>query len=302
MADPAAPQLPGHGQVFLDHIGWMVPDMAAASAALERLGLLLTPYSEHANLDPATGALVPTGTANRLAMLPTGYLEILTPVAGIASPLADHVRGCIARYTGVHLVAFSVADAASETSAITGRGFTMQSPAHLRRTIEGADGRAVEVAFTVARPAFEQFPEGRVQVLSHHTPEHMWQERYLPRETALTALAGVTYAVDDPAAVAERFARFLGRPPGISVAEQTTIQLDRGFVRFMTRRAAAQVFAARALPPTPCIAGITLSSHDLERTNGCLLSGGLHPGALRPGELLVDAAEALGVHIAIVAA
>ena len=71
-------QLPPPGRIFLDHVAWMVPDMEAAAARFERLGFLLTPFSVHGDRDPRSGALVATGSANRLAMLPIGYLEILT--------------------------------------------------------------------------------------------------------------------------------------------------------------------------------------------------------------------------------
>ena len=207
----AAPQLPNDSQIFLDHIGWMAPDMARASAALDALGLTLTPYSVHAHRDPATDELKPVGTANRLAMLPTGYLEVLTPVDGASSPVAKHVKACIARHVGVHLVAFTVADAEAKARALAKSGFTVQPPVHLRRTIEAADGRKVEVAFTVVRPAFDHFPEGRVQVLAHHTPDHMWQSRYFPTASPYEALVEVAYVVDDPVETAERFARFPGR-------------------------------------------------------------------------------------------
>jgi hypothetical protein len=299
MVDISA-QTPAEGQIFLDHVAWMVPDIERASIALERLGLVLTPYSVHANRDPASGKLVPTGTANRLAMLRAGYLEALCRVPGVDTVLSRHFDDCLARYTGVHLIAFGVADAEATSTAIESRGFRMQPPAHLRRTVEAEDGGKVEVSFTVARPAFEQFPEGRVQVLTHHTPQHVWQRRYLPRDSALEALIGVTYSVDDPKEVAGRFGRFLGRP--VVDRGVPTIECDRGFVRFATRREAAELLSARLMAPNPCIAGLTLTSGNLDRTSAKLLSGGLHPGATGPGQLLVDASEALGVSLVIVPA
>jgi hypothetical protein len=294
----AGQQLPSPGQIFLDHVGWMVPDMAQASAMLEALGLVLTPFSPHLHRDPATKALMPVGTANRLAMLPTGYLEVLTPVDSISTPLADHLRACMARHVGVHLAAFSVTDAATKARELASAGFTVQPPMHLRRSVEAADGREVEVAFTVVRPAFDHFPEGRVQVLTHHTPEHMWQTRYLPAENAIESLLEVSYVADDPPAVADRFSRFLGRP--VAEGGPSLIDLDRGRVRFMSRREAAEVFGARRLPENPSIGAITLGSRDIDRTRDCFLSGGLHPGSLGGDHLLIDAAEALGVHLVIV--
>jgi hypothetical protein len=104
---PQHEQLPRANQVYLDHVGWMVPDMAMAEKAFDNLGLPLTPMSVHGVTDPATGARKPTGTANRLAMLRHGYLEILTPHGDIDNPTVQHLKSSIARHIGVHLLAFS---------------------------------------------------------------------------------------------------------------------------------------------------------------------------------------------------
>ena len=151
---PAGRQLPGRGEMYLDHVGWMVPDMDAATRAFTRLGFALTPYSPHGNHDPETGRIVPQGSANRLAMLERGYLEILTPVAGADTAMARHLKDSMGRYVGVHLIAFGVADADAEAERLAGAGFRLQPTVHLRRTIEAADGSEVQVAFTVIRPRF----------------------------------------------------------------------------------------------------------------------------------------------------
>src|SRR5258706_16215094 len=119
---PLSGQLPQPGQIFLDHVAWMVRDIAAASAVFERLGFPLTPYSVHGDRDPATGALKPVGTANRLAMLSKGYIEILTTVDGVDSPDTRHFHSSVGHHTGVHLLAFTVADPATETKRIKARG------------------------------------------------------------------------------------------------------------------------------------------------------------------------------------
>lgn len=297
-ASVAKEQLPGPGQMFLDHIGWMVPSIGVAEAAMEKLGLPLTPYSVHANRNPQTGQLEPVGTGNRLAMLPQGYLEILVPAVNVDNPVTRHMAASLQRYVGVHLTAFGVDDAGREAERIAASGFKLQPTVNLRRTVEATDGREVELKFTVVRPAFEQFAEGRTQVLTHHTPEHMWQERYLPTENPVQGLMEVAYVVDNPVDVASRFSRFLGRTAGSD--SSIFIKLDRGRVRFMTRKAAAETFGADKLPENPSIAALTLSTRDLDRTRDVLLSNGLHPGSLGQKHLLIDASEALGVNLVFV--
>ena len=205
-------QQPEGDEIFLDHIGWFVPDMDAASRALERLGFILTPYSVHGDRDPVTGALRPVGTANRLIMLEQGYLEILTPVGDVDTPVARHMRATLAaRGAGVHLIALTVADAARKAAALAASGFTLQPTVNLRRTLEAANGDNAEVAFTVIRPAFEQFPECRMQVLTHHTPEHMWQARYMAQPNGIVGLDGVALEVPDVAETSARIAKVAGK-------------------------------------------------------------------------------------------
>ena len=106
----------------------------------------------------SAGTLIPMGSANRLVMLEGGYLEILTPVAGVDTPLSRHMAGCIARNPGVHLIAFTVADAERDAGRVAAAGFDLQPTVHLRRTIEGNDGSETEVSFTVMRASVSDDP------------------------------------------------------------------------------------------------------------------------------------------------
>lgn len=273
--------------------------MEQASLVFERLGFSLTPYAIHGDRDPETGEVKPAGTANRVAILERGYLEILTPVDGVDTPVTRHMRSALAHHTGVHLIAFSVSDADQAADQIRSRGFELQPTVNLKRPVEAEDGSQAEAAFTVIRPSFESFPEARAQVLRHHTPEHIWQRRYLSRDNGLTGLLEVALISADPPEAAERYSRFLGR-----AAEQDgaslVINLDRGGLRFLDARGAAEHFGRVSRPPMPAVGAITLTSSDLDKTRYFFLSQGLRPGAINPGHLLIDESEALGVHLIIV--
>jgi Glyoxalase-like domain len=255
----------------------------------------------HGVTDPATGERRTTGTANRLAMLPAGYLELLTPHGDIDNATVAHMKASMARHIGIHLLAFTVADAQSDSERLRANGFDLQPTVHLRRTIEAEDGAQVDVAFTVIRTGYDVFPEARAQILTHHTPEHMWQSRYLPSESCITGLIEAALVVDNPAETAAHFSKFLGR--GVMPdKEDRLILLDRGRVRFIKRPSASHLFGATRLPANPSVAAITLTSSDIERTRDVFLSNGLHPGSLGTPHLLIDAAEGLGVHIVVVPA
>ncbi len=54
--------MPEAEQVFLDHAGLFVPDLAPVAGVLGRLGFTLTPPARHADAHPADGAPAPSGT------------------------------------------------------------------------------------------------------------------------------------------------------------------------------------------------------------------------------------------------
>jgi hypothetical protein len=291
MAQQAA-QLPAAGEIFLDHVGWYVPDLYAAGQTFARLGFGLTPTALHGDRDPRSGALIRQGSANRLAVLERGYLEFLGAVPGSDTAVARHLRDEMARYVGVHLTAFAVSDAAAEVTRLEEAGFELQPLVNLRREVEGADGNPAEAAFTVLRAAFGSIPEGRMQTLTHHTPEHVWQERFMTAENAVSGLAGVVYAVEDPAQSAARLSAFTGRPAtGDDPGE--TVALDRGWLKFYRPGDLSEFCGLRSIHP-PAVAAIGLTSSDLAQTRGFLSAQGV--GLLRdePDRLVIGPEDAAG--------
>lgn len=280
-------QTPESGQVFFDHVAWMVADMDAASAVFERLGFTLTDYSVHGNRDPKTGERIPQGTANRLAMLKSGYIELLSEVGGVEAPVVDDLRARIGRYTGVHLLAFSDAEADKAYERIAADGFRLQPMVHLRRDVEAADGSAAEVQFSVIRAAFDEIPEGRLQVLTHHTPELMWQDRYLARENAIAGLVDAIICVDTPALSAETLGRLLGRPATRVDDDESVVICDRGGLRFVTRSRLGQLVPDFNPSSLPYTAAIGFNSADLAKTRAYFASQNV---------ALVETDSALVVH------
>lgn len=280
-------QTPDAGEVFFDHVAWMVKDMDEASGVFERLGFKLTPYSEHGNRDPETGKRIPQGTANRLAMLESGYLELLCGVEGVEAPVVHDLQARIGRYQGVHLLAFSDADADAAYQRITASGFRLQPMVHLRRDVEAADGSEAEVQFSVVRAAFDEIPEGRIQVLTHHTPDLMWQDRYLARDNAITGLVDAVVCVDVPEISAQQMSEFLGKAALRRDADDDAVVCDRGGLRFVTRASLAVLITGFSPSTLPYTAAIGFSSSDINKTRAFFKSQGLR---------LIETEAALIVH------
>jgi catechol 2,3-dioxygenase-like lactoylglutathione lyase family enzyme len=158
----------------IDHIGLFVPDMARAARVMERLGFTLTPLTAQRH-ELASGELAATGTANRLAILQQGYIELLTAAGD--TPLADQMRRALRRYAGAHLIAFTSADGGATHARLAEEGFAPLPLVRLERGAVTPEGERL-ARFSVVRVPPERMPEGRMQFCQHHTPELVWQRRH----------------------------------------------------------------------------------------------------------------------------
>lgn len=255
-------QLPQPDQIFVDHLAHFVPNIGETAADLERLGYVVTPFTPQFNADPVTGELVPAGTGNRCIMLRSGYIEILTSTAD--TPLSQQMKRQLARYVGVHLIAFSTGDIDASAVTLAAGGFEPAQPVRLRRQVGTPDGGSAELRFSVVRVPPDKMPEGRIQVLTHHTPELMWQERWLDHPNRIEALTSILLAVVDPEEAAQRFGRFLGRKPERRRSGLWRLQLDRGELAFSAKEELPSIFPEAQASSLPLIAAYALGSSDLD--------------------------------------
>ena len=260
-------QLPGPGEVFLDHTAFFVPAMDAAADALERCGFRLTPFTAQTNREG--DATVLSGTGNRCAMLRNGYLELLAATSD--TPLSAQLRERIADHPGLHLAALTSADTASqEHRRRTGAGFPTLPLVDMRRPVGDDFAR-----FTIARVAHGTMPEGRAQFLTHHTEPLVWLPDMLDHPNGATALTALWIAADDPAEPAARYASFAGRPATQNRAV-TTIGLDRGALNFATPRYLAEAFGIIPAGKLPCLVAASIAVANLTQVEACLAGSGLH--------------------------
>jgi hypothetical protein len=272
-----AGQLPELGQVFLDHVAHFVPAMGEATQVLERCGFLLTPFTQQTNREG--GKPVSAGTANRCAMFKRGYLEILAATAD--TPLARQLTERLGHHIGLHLAAFSTADAASERKRLADAGFQVLPLVDMRRPVMAGTGEDW-ARFTIARIASGLMPEGRMQFLTHHTEKLVWRETFLDHPNGAQALAAVWVAAADPTGSAARFGRFIGRPIH-QQGDVLTIALDRGAVRITTPEFLKHEFGIEPGPRLPYLAACEIEIMGIPRLIEHLGSAGLPPVALREG-------------------
>jgi hypothetical protein len=259
-------QLPLGEEIFLDHVGNFVADRDAASHALARCGFAPTPVSIQVNPDGT-----PTGTGNVCAMFARGYIEVLFKTA--ATPLAAELDISMARYPGVHLAAFAVADAAKAHARLGAAGFALRPLVHFQRPVDTETGRAT-AAFTVARVERGAMAEGRIQILTHHTEDAVWQTRWLAHPNGACGLASVVIAVADVDEAAARFARFTGRP-AMPAHAGAVVALDRGRVELVSRAAFEAALPEIAVAALPFIGACGIVVASLDATEAFLSRAGL---------------------------
>jgi hypothetical protein len=273
MTDPhiadADRRLPLRGEIFLDHVAHFVADPESASRALVRAGFAPTPVSVQVNPDPAGGLPQPTGTGNVTCMLDRGYLEILFKTSD--TPLSRELDAAMARYHGVHLAAFAVADAAAMQARLGQAGFQTRPLVNMQRPVETAAGTDI-AAFSVVRLAPGEMPEGRVQALTHHTEHTVWQPRWLSHPNGAHGLIDIVIAEADIEEAAGRFHRFLGRAPKAG-RFGPAFHLDRGGVQLVSAGSLAQLLPRLAVPGLPFMAGYWIAAASLDQVTACLCAG-----------------------------
>ena len=236
-------QKPAPGELFVDHVAHFVADLDAAARVLESLGIKVTPTSVHQTPEG------PAGTSNRCVMLEEGYIELLSPTHD--TPVAQRVRGLMARYAGIHLVCFGAPDAEAEHRRLQAHGFEPQPLVDLSR--EGGT-----IRFKVVRLPPERMPEGRIQYVEQLTPEQIWRANDVNR----LRLEEVFVVAKNPTETAARWARFAGLIPS-KVRDGVQFETARGRIFIGKRAAIAKRLGAA--PPAPSIAGYALSCRHPEK-------------------------------------
>ena len=280
--DAATRQRPPPGTLFVDHVSHFVPDLDAATQALQALGFAVTPPSTQQTQDG------PAGTSNVCVMLGDGYLEFLAPTAD--TPNARRLHAAMERYRGVHLACFGSPAAEDEHARLGWHGFDPQPLVHLEHTVE-IGGNAGVARFKVARPAPEPMPEGRIQFVEHLTPQALWQPRYLAHPNGVAGLACVFVVAQDAVQVAARWARFAALLPQ-RARRFVHLEAARGHVLIAGR--AAWVALLGDAPPAPGLCGYALECGDPASVVSRCEQLGMKPRRLRDNLYATALPGALG--------
>jgi len=214
-------------------------------------------------------------------MLTRGYMEVLFKTAD--TPLGREFAASLARYSGIQLAAFAVADANAWHRQLGEAGFRTRPIAPFKRPVDTETGTAT-AAFTVARVEPGEMAEGRIQMLTHHTEDAVWQKRWLVHPNGARGLASLVIVVADVDEAAARYARFTRRAAVQTQAGQA-VALDRGRIDIVTREAFAAALPEIAIPSLPFVGGYGVTVASLDGAEATLRSGGL--ASRRAGDAVI---------------
>jgi hypothetical protein len=175
-------------------------------------------------------------------------MEVLFKTAD--TPLGREFDLALAGHAGVHLAAFSVADAEGAHRRLGEAGFAMRPLVQFQRPVETGSGPGV-AAFTVVRLERGAMEEGRIQILAHRTEDTVWQPRWLTHRNGARGLVDLVVVSADVAEAAERFERFTGCKAHATAFGQAAIALDRGQVQLMSGESFAAMFPEIPVPGLP---------------------------------------------------
>lgn len=276
----------------LDHVGVVANDLDLAVRAYEAMGFALTPISHHSASRTPGGAPSPMGSANRCAMFRWGYLELVA----IVDPTLDAgpFPAFLARYAGIHLVAFRTDDAESAAAELERRGVALDGVFALQRNVDTEDGEST-LRISLVRPAVEAIPEARLSLVQHHTPENLWQPRYLDHPNGVTALSGTVLCVDDPPSSAARFEKLLG-VAATRQDEALVLSCRHGRVSIVSPDSVDDLLPGAQRLARPYVAGASFVCADLERAADVLADGDV-PFARGDGRISVPASAGCGAVI-----
>ncbi|PWC27297.1 VOC family protein [Teichococcus aestuarii] len=266
------------GAATLDHIGVCTRDGPGLWAAYEALGFHLTPVARQSGRRHPGDPVEPFATGNRCAMLRQGYLELLA----ILEPerFDNRIGAFLARYTGMHIVAFGIGDAEAELERLRRAGLDIPGVAHLERPVDDPKGPRARFA----RLPLPDAPEGRLQLIQHLTPELLWQPRWLEHPNRAVALEAAILVAEVPAVSAAALSRLTGHPLEPDPAGGYALPLPQGRLRILPPEALGQVLPGVKAPALPFLAGCVLRTDDGNAAIRRIAGDALRPV---PGGLMV---------------
>ena len=285
-------QMPQGDEIFYDHVGYFVPDLELAGAQLEKLGFQVSGINTQYNENNA-GELILSGTSNRLVKLNRGFIEVLAATS--ESALADQLQVMLARYQGLHVIALTNPDMEKTAARLSNAGVALQDAVHMRRKIT-IDGAEALMAYTILRVKPGTFTEGRLQILTNHTPKSFWRPGEMGHPNQADHLTDLLICVADVPEAVARYEKFFGKT-AVEIGGMHTLDLDRGRFHFVSPDQASAMLPGFAAPTLPYVVGQALGSRDLAATKEFFRGADISPFIEAEDLFCIRPQDALGAYL-----
>lgn len=270
------------GSVHLDHVGFIVPDLAASAALAERLGFVLTARADHSRTD-AQGQVVPAGSSQHSIMLHDGYVELMQ----ITDPSAGHQLASAPRHRhGLHVVALGTGDAVACHAQRVAAGVQAGPVLYWSRPVQESDLQGT-ARFAYFGSAWTAQDPSYLCWVEHRTPQLLRNRRLLDHANGARSLPGIRYA-GPPARIQAWADRLLA-------AGAQWVPRSADGLGLALPNARIDVLADDSLDDVLPVA-LLWGGADLNGLRERCVHAGLHCRTLQDGALEIDLAHAFGLN------
>ena len=180
--------------IGLDHVGFIIPDLAASAELFTALGFTLTPRADHTRTN-AAGEVVSAGSSQHSIMLQTGYVELMQ----ITDPAAGHqLTPAIHSRFGLHVLALEAPQAASWHTECLRRGIAVGPLMDWSRPVKTPEREGL-ARFSFFDAPWQADDPSYICWVQHLTPELVRSPALLAHANGALALMDVRYAGPDAA-------------------------------------------------------------------------------------------------------
>jgi catechol 2,3-dioxygenase-like lactoylglutathione lyase family enzyme len=253
----------------IDHIVITVDDLDAAARLYADLGFTLTPRAEH-----------PWGTANRLVQFEDEtFLELLAidrpALIGEHRLEAQPAHFSFAAFNrdflaaghrGIAMLVLKGEDSARDVARFRAAGLATYAPFDFGRRATLPDGRAVDVAFSLAFASDPGMQRAAFFTCHNKFPENFWKRPFQLHANGATGVRELILVADDPSACGRFITGFAGHAP-VTVTGGIVVACGPHALRVMTPGAFSDRFAGALvdLSDGPRFAAIVISTRGPQR-------------------------------------
>ncbi|HRK23855.1 MAG TPA: VOC family protein [Beijerinckiaceae bacterium] len=249
----------------IDHAVIATRDLDALANSFAELGFKVGARNRH-----------PWGTENHIVQFDGSFIELIGIGAGAS--IAGHepgrfsfggfVRDYLEDGEGMAMLALESHNATGDREAFRKARIGDFSRFDFARSGQGAEGKPVDVAFSLAFAELSGSPRAAFFVCQQHKPQNFWSRAVQKHPNGATGIASVVVVADDPSDTHEFLGAFVNQREMRATSFGLDIDTGRGRIEVLSPDAFAYRFGAPA-PARPKggaqFAGLTIAGASVAR-------------------------------------